>query len=225
MQIRMTAWGCASLCALGILGASAADIVFTPPPSGGVSVMNAASNAVRFRVGEDGVVTLPGVGSAAASATPLCVESATGKVGTCVGSVTSSTPVAKWLLKIGGITAAAGEEVAAVNWSASHAATGNPAVNDLNLVQAARTPSLVRLMQNVFRGTHLASVIVEYYEPPDTVVLRYTLTDVLVSSVQTGGSTLSAQSHNFSFTPGTITILDVTTGVQTCWNVATNASC
>ncbi len=70
----------------------AAEIVLTPPAGGGVTVTNAAANATRFRVADDGSITLPGLGPAANSVTNLCLEIATGKIGTCAmaaGGVTS----------------------------------------------------------------------------------------------------------------------------------------
>ena len=70
----------------------AADIVLTPPAGGGVTVTNAAANATRFRIADDGTITLPGLGAAASSVTNLCLEIATGKIGTCTvtaGGVTS----------------------------------------------------------------------------------------------------------------------------------------
>jgi len=70
----------------------AADIVLTPPAGGGVTVTNSAANATRLRIADDGTITLPGLGAAASSVTNLCLEIATGKIGTCAvtaGGVTS----------------------------------------------------------------------------------------------------------------------------------------
>ena len=62
----------------------AADIVMTPPAASGVAITNAAGNTVRFRVGEDGIITLPGMTAAPGTITGLCMEVATGRIGTCV---------------------------------------------------------------------------------------------------------------------------------------------
>ncbi len=71
----------------------AADIVIAPPATGGVSITNAAGSTTRLRVGDDGIVTIPGLGSVPVPATGLCVEVATGRLGTCAmggaGTVTS----------------------------------------------------------------------------------------------------------------------------------------
>ena len=78
----------------------AADILLTPPAGGGVSMTNAAGNTTRFRVADDGSVTVPGVAAVPVPATGLCVEIATGKVGTCsiaggtVTGVGASAPLA-----------------------------------------------------------------------------------------------------------------------------------
>lgn len=68
-----------------------ADIVLTPPPAGGVAVTNATGTATRFRVADDGTITLPGVAAVPGTATGLCVEIATGKVGTCDIFLNNST--------------------------------------------------------------------------------------------------------------------------------------
>jgi hypothetical protein len=74
------------------LPALAADIVLTPPVGGGVAVTNAAGTITRFRVGEEGVFTLPGISAVPVPATGLCVEIATGRVGTCsLGTLMSIT--------------------------------------------------------------------------------------------------------------------------------------
>lgn len=68
----------------------AADIVISPPATGGVSFTNATGATTRLRVGDDGIVTLPGLGTVPAPATGLCLEAATGRLGTCsVGTLTS----------------------------------------------------------------------------------------------------------------------------------------
>jgi len=74
--------------------AHAADIVISPPASGGVAITNAAGNATRLRVADDGTVTLPGLAALPVAGTGLCLEIATGQVGTCPaggsgGTVTS----------------------------------------------------------------------------------------------------------------------------------------
>jgi hypothetical protein len=84
--------------AIGVtsFAAGAADIVLTPPAGGGVSITNAGGNTTRFRVAEDGTVTLPGVTAASQPATGLCVDNATLKVGTCTsggGTITGVTAV------------------------------------------------------------------------------------------------------------------------------------
>ena len=78
------------------LPATAADIVLTPPAAGGVAVTNAAGNATRLRVADDGVITLPGLGALPVAGTGLCIDAATGRLGTCAlpgggasGTVTS----------------------------------------------------------------------------------------------------------------------------------------
>jgi hypothetical protein len=74
------------------LPALAGDIVLTPSSGGGVAVTNAAGTITRFRVGEEGVFTLPGISAVPLPATGLCVEIATGRVGTCsVSTLTSIT--------------------------------------------------------------------------------------------------------------------------------------
>ena len=50
----------AAFAGCGALAAAALDVVVTPPASGGVAITNAAGNAVRFRVADDGAVTLNG---------------------------------------------------------------------------------------------------------------------------------------------------------------------
>lgn len=68
----------------------AVDIVLTPPAAGGVAVTNAAGTTTRFRVADDGTVMIPGIAATTATAAGLCVEIASGKVGTCsIGSITS----------------------------------------------------------------------------------------------------------------------------------------
>ncbi|MBK8321687.1 MAG: tail fiber domain-containing protein [Betaproteobacteria bacterium] len=80
----------AVMAATATSAALAADIVMTPPAGGGVVVTNAAGNATRFRVADDGVISIPGLAAAPLPASGLCVEGATGKVGTCsVGMLTS----------------------------------------------------------------------------------------------------------------------------------------
>lgn len=69
-----------------------ADIVLSPPASGGVAITNATGNTIRLRVGDDGTVTLPGLAALPAAGTILCLDLATGKVGTCpAGSVGTSS--------------------------------------------------------------------------------------------------------------------------------------
>lgn len=79
--------------ALAALPAAAADIVLTPPSGSGVSMTDAVGSTTRFRVGGDGVITMPGL----LPVTPtsgLCLN-ASGQVGTCSisagGTVTSVT--------------------------------------------------------------------------------------------------------------------------------------
>lgn len=68
----------------------AADIVIAPPATGGVAITNAAGSTTRLRVGDDGVLTMPGLGAVPLPATGLCLEVATGRLGTCtVGTLTS----------------------------------------------------------------------------------------------------------------------------------------
>ena len=80
---------------LAATSALAADIVLTPPVSGGVSITNAAGNATRLRVADDGTFTLPTLAAVPGTFTGLCVEIATGKVGTCslatLASITAGT--------------------------------------------------------------------------------------------------------------------------------------
>src|SRR5207237_3641110 len=70
-------------------------IVLTPPAAGGVAITNAAGNATRLRVAEDGTFTLPALASVPGTFTGLCMEVATGKVGTCtvatLASITAGT--------------------------------------------------------------------------------------------------------------------------------------
>lgn len=78
------------LAALAALPAMAADIILAPPSTGGVAVTNSAGAVTRFRVGDDGIITLPTLGAVPVPATGLCLEVATGRLGTCsVGTLTS----------------------------------------------------------------------------------------------------------------------------------------
>lgn len=63
--------------------AGAADIVLTPSAGAGVTISNSAGNATRLRVADDGTFTLPGLAAASGALTGLCVDIASGKVGTC----------------------------------------------------------------------------------------------------------------------------------------------
>ena len=63
--------------------ASAADIVLTPPTGAGVVVTDAPGATTRMRIGADGAVTLPGLAPVPVPATGLCLEIATGRIGTC----------------------------------------------------------------------------------------------------------------------------------------------
>ena len=77
------------------LAAQAADIVLTPPAGGGVAITSAAGGATRLRVADDGLVTLPGLTALPVAGTGLCIDAATGRIGTCplasggTGTVTS----------------------------------------------------------------------------------------------------------------------------------------
>ncbi|MBK7660141.1 MAG: hypothetical protein IPJ28_13815 [Betaproteobacteria bacterium] len=66
--------------------ALAADIVIAPPASGGVAITNATGNATRLRVADDGTVTLPGLTALPVAGTGLCIDIATGRIGTCPAS-------------------------------------------------------------------------------------------------------------------------------------------
>jgi len=66
--------------------ALAADIVIAPPASGGVTITNAAGNTPRLRVADDGTVTLPGLTALPVAGTGLCIDIATGRIGTCPAS-------------------------------------------------------------------------------------------------------------------------------------------
>lgn len=170
--------------------------------------------------------------SAAGPSSPAC-KSAKGKPVTCAVSKASAALVSRWLLKISGVTSVAGEDVSSMAWGASQIASsssssgggaGKVSLQDLSVTQAARTPSWIPLSQRLFSGTHFPSVILEYYEPPDTLVLRYTLADAMVGSVQMGAST-DPLSSSWSFSYSRITVRDIVTGVQTCWDQLAGTSC
>src|SRR5688500_7568046 len=89
---RATTLRIATLAAASLpLGPHAADIVLTPSAGSGVSITNAAGSATRFRVADDGVVTLPSLAVTPAPSTGLCIQTTTGRIGTCaaVAAVTS----------------------------------------------------------------------------------------------------------------------------------------
>ena len=76
------------------LASHAADIVLTPPAGGGVAITNAAGGTTRLRVADDGLVTLPSLTALPVAGTGLCIDAATGRIGTCTlaggtGTVTS----------------------------------------------------------------------------------------------------------------------------------------
>ena len=84
----------AALLACLPLAAHAADIVLTPPAGGGVAITNAVGGTTRLRVADDGLVTLPGLTALPVAGTGLCIDAATGRIGTCTlaggaGTVTS----------------------------------------------------------------------------------------------------------------------------------------
>ena len=75
------------------LAAFAADIVISPPAAGGVAVTNAAGNATRLRVADDGTVSLPGLTALPVAGTGLCIDIATGRIGSCAAGGGSSGTV------------------------------------------------------------------------------------------------------------------------------------
>lgn len=108
MNTKRTNAIASALATLAALSCGAADIVLAPPAAGGVAITDAAGSAIRLRVGEEGIVTLPGLGSVPLPATGLCVEVATGRLGTCTAglpsgnlSLVNSTASAGNILKSG----------------------------------------------------------------------------------------------------------------------------
>ena len=88
---RFALWSLLSVAAIAFPPAAlSADITLTPPAGGGVTITNAAGNATRFRVADDGTFTVPGLLAAPGTITGLCIEIATGRVGTCVASTFTS---------------------------------------------------------------------------------------------------------------------------------------
>lgn len=82
----------AALLANATMPAIAADIVLTPPVAGGVAVTNAAGTTTRLRMADDGTFTLPGLAPLPGAGSGLCLDIATGRVGTCsLGALTSIT--------------------------------------------------------------------------------------------------------------------------------------
>ena len=78
------------------LASPGADIVLAPPAGGGVAITNSAGATTRLRVADDGLVTLPGLTALPVAGMGLCIDAATGRIGTCTlaggnGTVTRIT--------------------------------------------------------------------------------------------------------------------------------------
>lgn len=71
----------------GVQMALAADVTVTPPIGGGFVVKDASNAQERFKVQESGVVTVPGLPSAAPGNTVLCFDNGTGRMGPCATGV------------------------------------------------------------------------------------------------------------------------------------------
>lgn len=69
--------------------AQAGDIVNTPPAGGGFVVKDSSGTTDRLRVTEGGVVTIPGLPSAASVDAVTCFDTASGRLGPCAAGLTT----------------------------------------------------------------------------------------------------------------------------------------
>lgn len=73
--------------------AIAADMTATVPSGSGFVIKNADGTQDRFRVQENGVVTIPGLSGGTPNSTPACFDAPTGRLGPCdAGVVGPGTP-------------------------------------------------------------------------------------------------------------------------------------
>lgn len=74
-------------CAVQMPVATAADLTAAVPSGSGFVVKNADGTQDRFRVQENGVVTIPALSGGTPNSTPACFDAATGRLGPCAAGV------------------------------------------------------------------------------------------------------------------------------------------
>lgn len=140
----------------------------------------------------------------------------------------------KILLKIASITAAAGEDVKAVDFKIEYAATwlgggggaGRATVHDL-LIKKTNNTSTNELFKKVLTGTVLPVVILEYYNASNVLYFTITLRQVYVSNfywLSPECPTCLKLEHQVAFVPRQIETTDAVTGITYKFDIATNSS-
>ncbi len=140
----------------------------------------------------------------------------------------------KILLKIASVTAAAGEEVKAVEfkteskmtWIGGGSGQGRATIHDL-LIKKSNNTSTNELFKRVTFGTVLPTVILEYYNASNVLYFTITLRQVFVNNffwLSPECPTCLKLEHQVSFAPRQIETTDAVTGITFKFDVVTNTS-
>ena len=140
----------------------------------------------------------------------------------------------KILLKIASVTAAAGEDVKAVDFKIELAATwlgggggaGRANVHDL-LIKKSNNTSTNELFKRVLTGTVLPVVVLEYYNASNVLYFTITLRQVYVSNffwLSPECPTCLKLEHQVAFVPRQIETTDAVTGITYKFDVVTNST-
>jgi len=158
-------------------------------------------------------------------------------IGLLIGSILLSyTPVCaqKILLKIAAVTAAAGEDVKAVEfktestmtWIGSGSGQGKATIHEL-LIKKTNNTSTNELFKRVTFGTILPTVILEYYNASNVLYFTITLRQVFVTNfffLSPECPTCLKLEHQVAFVPKQIETTDAVTGITFKFDVVTNSS-
>lgn len=137
----------------------------------------------------------------------------------------------KILLKIPSITAAAGEDVRAVEfkvdntikWGTGGSGVGKTVVGDM-LIKKSNSTSTNELYKKVLTGVVLPTVTIEYYDASNVLFFTITLKSVYVTNfywLSPECPTCLKMEHQVAFNPRQIETTDAATGITVKYDVVT----